>query len=76
MKPTVTEVKRKTCSTSLHKNGYLFSEDACFENPCKNGATCKSEADTYFCRCPLGFDGPTCVDKGVYFLSSRKGEEI
>jgi hypothetical protein len=38
--------------------------DACVANPCRNGATCISEDNTYSCRCPVGFDGPTCMEEG------------
>nr|XP_023651627.1 agrin-like isoform X4 [Paramormyrops kingsleyae] len=38
-------------------------ETPCLPNPCRNSATCQvREADTFHCRCPGGFSGPTCAE--------------
>ncbi|XP_074483311.1 coagulation factor VII [Sebastes fasciatus] len=34
--------------------------DHCLSSPCKNGATCTRQVDTYVCKCPPGFHGHTC----------------
>ncbi|XP_068586770.1 coagulation factor VII [Cebidichthys violaceus] len=34
--------------------------DHCLSSPCKNGATCTRQVDTYVCKCPPGFHGSHC----------------
>ncbi|XP_063322621.1 coagulation factor VII [Pelmatolapia mariae] len=34
--------------------------DKCLSSPCKNGATCTRNIDTYICKCPPGFHGYNC----------------
>ncbi|XP_040887930.1 coagulation factor VII [Toxotes jaculatrix] len=34
--------------------------DHCLSSPCKNGATCTRQVDTYACKCPPGFHGYNC----------------
>ncbi|XP_042369119.1 coagulation factor VII [Plectropomus leopardus] len=34
--------------------------DHCLSAPCKNGATCTRQEDTYVCKCPPGFHGNDC----------------
>ncbi|XP_070565175.1 fibropellin-1-like [Ptychodera flava] len=34
----------------------------CLSNPCKNGATCKDDKDSFTCDCPPGYEGETCSD--------------
>ena len=50
----------------------IYPSDACTDNPCQNGATCESEDNTYLCRCAVGFDGPTCVNKGKLYQCMDK----
>ena len=46
--------------------------DACPNNACENGATCKvTEEDSYSCQCPNGFFGDKC-EKGT---TEKNGEE-
>ena len=45
--------------------------DACTNNACENGATCKvTEEDGYSCQCPNGFFGDNC-EKGT---AEKNGE--
>ncbi|XP_072785111.1 coagulation factor IX [Taeniopygia guttata] len=34
--------------------------DQCNPNPCKNGAVCKDEINSYVCWCPAGYEGKNC----------------
>ncbi|XP_041822630.1 coagulation factor VII-like [Chelmon rostratus] len=34
--------------------------DHCLSSPCKNGATCTRQIDTYVCKCSPGFHGTNC----------------
>ncbi|KAM9835985.1 uncharacterized protein ACBR49_019659 [Aulostomus maculatus] len=34
--------------------------DHCLSAPCKNGATCTRQINTYICKCPSGFHGYNC----------------
>ena len=39
----------------------LFLKDnACFNNPCLNGATCQTSGNTFVCKCSAGYSGTTC----------------
>ncbi|CAF92062.1 unnamed protein product, partial [Tetraodon nigroviridis] len=37
------------------------SEHACASNPCANGGTCHEVPGAFECRCPPGWEGPTCA---------------
>ncbi|TRZ12145.1 hypothetical protein HGM15179_014963 [Zosterops borbonicus] len=37
--------------------GLGLDGDQCNPNPCKNGAVCKDEINSYVCRCPSGYKG-------------------
>ena len=34
--------------------------NACFNNPCQNGATCQSNGNTYICICAAFYSGTNC----------------
>uniref|UniRef100_A0A8C5JFL8 Coagulation factor IX n=1 Tax=Junco hyemalis TaxID=40217 RepID=A0A8C5JFL8_JUNHY len=34
--------------------------DQCNPNPCKNGAECKDQINSYVCWCPAGYEGKNC----------------
>ncbi|XP_008639707.1 PREDICTED: coagulation factor IX [Corvus brachyrhynchos] len=34
--------------------------DQCNPNPCKNGAMCKDQINSYVCWCPAGYEGKNC----------------
>uniref|UniRef100_A0A8C3ED72 Coagulation factor IX n=1 Tax=Corvus moneduloides TaxID=1196302 RepID=A0A8C3ED72_CORMO len=34
--------------------------DQCNPNPCKNGAVCKDQINSYVCWCPAGYEGKNC----------------
>ncbi|TMS01026.1 Coagulation factor VII [Larimichthys crocea] len=34
--------------------------DHCLSSPCKNGATCTRQVDTYVCKCSPGYHGSNC----------------
>ncbi|XP_063026938.1 coagulation factor IX [Melospiza melodia melodia] len=34
--------------------------DQCDPNPCKNGAQCKDQINSYVCWCPAGYEGKNC----------------
>ncbi|RLW02478.1 hypothetical protein DV515_00007259 [Chloebia gouldiae] len=38
----------------------LQDGDQCNPNPCKNGAVCKDEINSYVCWCPAGYEGKNC----------------
>ncbi|NXR93420.1 FA9 factor, partial [Hypocryptadius cinnamomeus] len=38
----------------------LQDGDQCNPNPCKNGATCKDQINSYVCWCPAGYEGKNC----------------
>ena len=38
----------------------MFLVNACFNNPCLNGATCQTTGSTYVCICPAQFTGVNC----------------
>lgn len=38
----------------------LRDGDQCNPNPCKNGALCKDEINSYVCWCPAGYEGKNC----------------
>ncbi|RWS11455.1 cubilin-like protein, partial [Dinothrombium tinctorium] len=40
----------------------LLSQNECESNPCKNGATCIDTYNSFVCRCPSGWQGPTCEE--------------
>ena len=42
----------------------LLLVDHCADDPCKNGGTCESNADTYNCTCAEGYTGTTCEQRG------------
>lgn len=48
----------------------LQDGDQCNPNPCKNGAVCKDEINSYVCWCPPGYEGKNC-EIGTYQGSSR-----
>lgn len=51
--------------------------DYCANVPCKNGATCTSEAQTFHCACPAGYTGSDCsadVDNCSSALCLNGGE--
>ncbi|NWU25474.1 FA9 factor, partial [Dyaphorophyia castanea] len=38
----------------------LRDGDQCNPNPCKNGASCKDQINSYVCWCPAGYEGKNC----------------
>ena len=51
-------VQQNPCQSSYCGNKQ--SNDACASNPCKNGATCRSNGFGYQCDCVVGFVGNQC----------------
>uniref|UniRef100_A0A8D2MXU4 Coagulation factor IX n=1 Tax=Zonotrichia albicollis TaxID=44394 RepID=A0A8D2MXU4_ZONAL len=45
--------------------------DQCNPNPCKNGAECKDQINSYVCWCPAGYEGKNC-EIGTYFTCAIK----
>lgn len=37
------------------------AEHACASNPCAHGGTCHEVPEAFECRCPPGWEGPTCT---------------
>lgn len=37
-----------------------LGEDNCRSIPCQNGGTCYDLYDSFACRCPSEWEGPTC----------------
>lgn len=37
--------------------------DECAGNPCHNGGTCQDGINSFACRCPEGYHGPTCLSE-------------
>ncbi|XP_059488336.1 cubilin-like isoform X2 [Neocloeon triangulifer] len=59
--------KFRTLTTRLKKLERNFDlmrrnlrRDECRENPCKNDGTCEDAYNAFYCRCPPGWEGPTC----------------
>ena len=38
----------------------------CDPDPCRNGATCHSQWDDYWCQCPVGYTGKNCEVPSKY----------
>jgi len=38
----------------------MIQVNACFNNPCQNGATCTNTGNSYICTCPSGYSGTNC----------------
>ena len=53
----------------LNKNKlfYNLKVNACFNNPCLNGATCQTSGSAYVCICPAQFTGVNCQTCIIYF---------
>uniref|UniRef100_A0A8C0VQM6 Coagulation factor IX n=1 Tax=Cyanistes caeruleus TaxID=156563 RepID=A0A8C0VQM6_CYACU len=45
--------------------------DQCNPNPCKNGASCEDQINSYVCWCPAGYEGKNC-EIGTYFTCAIK----
>ena len=39
---------------------YFFKDNACFNNPCLNGAVCTTNGNSYTCSCAAGYSGTNC----------------
>lgn len=37
--------------------------DECAGNPCHHGGTCEDGTNSFTCRCPEGYHGPTCLSE-------------
>ena len=37
--------------------------DECAGNPCHHGGTCEDGINSFMCRCPEGYHGPTCLSE-------------
>lgn len=37
--------------------------DECAGHPCHNGGTCQDGINSFTCRCPEGYHGPTCLSE-------------
>lgn len=37
--------------------------DECAGNPCHHGGTCEDGVNSFTCRCPEGYHGPTCLSE-------------
>jgi len=47
------------CATAYSgTNCQIFN--ACFNNPCLNGATCTTSGNSYVCSCPQFYSGTNC----------------
>jgi len=42
--------------------------NACFNNPCLNGATCQSNGNSYACTCPQFYSGTNCQICKKFFI--------
>ena len=48
----------------------IYLDNACFNNPCLNGATCRTSGTNYVCTCPAGYSGTTCNICNIkYFIN-------
>lgn len=48
---------------NLLGQNYATTYDACYPNPCQNGATCSRDyyyTRNYYCSCPRGYSGQNC----------------
>ena len=50
-------------SKALELINLCFSVNPCGLKPCKNGARCFNDKDTFRCECTAGFKGQTCVER-------------
>ncbi|NWI58005.1 FA9 factor, partial [Calyptomena viridis] len=59
------ECMEEKCSFEEAREVFENSEktvngNQCDPNPCKNGAVCKDEINSYVCWCPAGYEGRNC----------------
>lgn len=50
--------------------------DECLAVPCQNGGTCIDGFDTFTCKCPVNWEGPTCakdVNECAHFMGTDLG---
>ena len=53
-----------------HKNmlniSFFFNKvSPCDSKPCENGGECSNVGDSFNCKCPPGFRGKRCQNKGM-----------
>lgn len=65
---TAASVGKPWCGTQTYVISFTGGHgrcliDPCDNAPCKNGGTCTSGDDKFTCKCPWGFEGPTCEAK-------------
>ena len=41
----------------------------CDSGPCENGGECSNVGDSFECKCPSGYSGKQCRDKGMKKMS-------
>lgn len=51
------------CYIFENKNIFALAVNPCGLEPCKNGAKCSNDKDTFKCTCTAGFMGRTCVER-------------
>jgi len=54
-----------------------YLDNACYNNPCLNGATCQSFGKSYTCNCAQSYSGTNCQickkrKKEIFYLSNIK----